>query len=130
MIDVIYVAAPWKHRETARAVAIQFREAGFTVMSRWHDEWGAEIGPEDSKDPMVLAAEANADFADVILSEAMVVLNIEKSEGKAVEQGIAHTVEMPIVVIGTERFNVFQYLPRVRLVPDFDAAVAYLRSLD
>lgn len=132
MIRNLYVAAPWIHRLTARQTAQELREAGFEITSRWHDEWGTNPDhPQtaDTLDPVTAATEAAMDFTDVLCADAMVVLNLSKSEGKAVEQGIALTAQLPVVVVGSERFNVFQYLDTFHLVPDLPAAIAFLRTL-
>jgi nucleoside 2-deoxyribosyltransferase len=125
----IYLAGPWKHRAQAKADAEKIRAAGHTVTSRWHDQWGANPQADAAEaDPVVMAEEAEFDFADVFAADVMIVLNIEKSEGKAVEQGIAHALDMPIYLVGTERFNVFSYRPNVQLVPSLNAALYAIGS--
>jgi hypothetical protein len=119
----IYVAAPWIRRADAKDVALRLKDDGHFVQSIWHDQH------QDTDDPMTLAREAQVDFVGVISSDIVLVLNLEKSEGKAVEQGVAIGFEIPIMVVG-ERSNIFHYLPVVTLVPTVDAALAELRQLD
>lgn len=119
----IYVAAPWVHRATAKEVAIVLRGEGHFVQSVWHDDH------QDTTDPTVLAHEAQVDFMGVISSDYVLVLNIEKSEGKAVEQGIAIGFNIPIMVVGAQS-NIFHHLPVVTMVPSLDEALPALRKLD
>lgn len=119
----IYLAAPWAHRHTLPPLVAQIRAAGHTLTSRWHDQW-AHV---DSHDPVVMRGEAQYDLDDVREAETVLVLNLEKSEGKAVEQGYALALHIPIIVVGDTRFNVFQYLDTVRLVPDLPSALALLQ---
>ena len=122
----IYLAAPWKHRLHAHTVAKQIRAAGHQIVSRWHDEWALRDDHETTDDEM--RVEAQKDIDDVRESQVMLVLNIELSEGKAVEQGIALALYKSIVVIGHKRTNVFQYLGRVVLVETVEAALALLEK--
>src|ERR1700681_2522273 len=55
-------------------------------------------------------------------------LNLESSEGKAVEQGIALGAGIPIVGVGVPGSNVFQHLPEYTWVADLDALVEYLTN--
>lgn len=120
----VYIAAPWARRYEVPAVAAQVVAAGHTITSRWHSIWI----DTDSDDPIVLAQEAVNDLADVAASSQMLVLNLEKSEGKAVEQGLALAFGIPIIIIGDIRLNVFQFLPQVRLVATVEEALALVKS--
>lgn len=125
----VYVACPWKHKHEAISAAILLRVKGYEISSRWHDliSDGKESDGSDTH-PDICRQEAVHDVADVISSDVVLVLNIEKSEGKAVEQGIAIAHGIPIIVIGT-RSNVFQYLPTVRVVSTLVEASRLLASL-
>lgn len=120
----IYVAGPWAHRHTAKDAAQTLREAGHEIVSRWHDIWA----DADTTDPLMLEQEAVLDLQDVDASNVVVVLNIEKSEGKALEQGFALALGIPVVVVGA-RSNVFHYLPQVRIQPDLASALECLSWL-
>mgnify|MGYP003394985678 CR=1 FL=1 len=113
----IYLAAPWTHRQYAHTVAQDFRVQGFVIVSRWHDVWGNQDA--SAVTPTILQTEALADVADLFSAEALVVLNREKSEGKAVEQGIALALRIPVIIVGLQT-NVFHYLPQVTLCPCLD----------
>lgn len=76
----------------------------------------------------MLAVEARMDMFDVIRADVVLVLNLAKSEGKAVEQGIALAREIPIIVVGLDRFNVFQYLPQYTFVKTVEEAIQLLKS--
>ena len=117
----IYVAGPWAHRHKAKDAAQTLREAGHKIVSRWHDIWA----DADTTDPLMLEQEAAMDLQDVDASDVVVVLNIEKSEGKALEQGFALALGIPVVVVGA-RSNVFHYLPEVTIQPDLASAIEYL----
>lgn len=99
----VYIAGPWTQRPKAIAAAKRLKAEGCEVTSRWHDIHG------DSHDPGVLKREAMNDWNDIRKADVLLLLNLEKSEGKAVEQGIALEAGKPIVAIG-EKTNVFQYL--------------------
>ncbi len=119
----IYLAGPWKRRHAMPAYASMVREAGHTVVSRWHDKWAQE--PETTN-VEVLRQEAQMDLDDVRRADVVIVFNLEKSEGKAVEQGFALAFGKTLIIVGELRFNVFQYLPYVQLVPTLQHALALL----
>ena len=124
----VYVAAPWKHRAHARATAQYLRDHGQLIFSRWHDEWGT-LADESIVTDNDKRLEAKKDIADVQVSDVLVVLNIELSEGKAVEQGIAIGAGIPVIVVGP-RTHVFQYLDMFTMVASIEEAVAHLMALD
>lgn len=108
----IYIAAPWVRKAEAIAVGEQFKAAGHIVTSNWfhHEDTGAlgdsagnSITHEERK------RQATVDLADVLSSDALVVLNLEKSEGKAVETGIALVAGLKVISVGP-RSNIFQSL--------------------
>ena len=124
---IIYLAAPWKYRAEAKQVAQQYRDKGHTIVSRWHDDWGtksdAGITESEKRD------EAEKDVADVMVCQCLVVLNWEKSEGKAVEQGIAIARHTPIIVVGAAS-NVFHSLATVKCVNSFAESLGALAELE
>lgn len=122
----VYVAAPWKHREAARAVAEQIGAVdGIVVTSRWLREHGNATNPAE------LAAEAVHDLEDVYKSHAILLLNYEMSEGKSVEQGVALALQMPIIALGDIAVgnNVFHYLPDYTWVKNVDEAIIELLKI-
>lgn len=112
----IYLAAPWVRREEARLVRDRLVAAGYEVTSRWLDI-------DETKTTETI--EAENDVYDILTAELMVVLNLEKSEGKAVEQGIAIAINTPLYLVG-EKSNVFHHLPNYTIVPDVDALLLAL----
>lgn len=123
---LIYLAAPWRYRTHAKQVADQLRTAGHQIVSRWHDEWAdqSDLGVK----PDVLRQEAEYDLADVRACDVMLVLNWEKSEGKAVEQGYAIALKIPVVVVGAQS-NVFHYLPGVHVTSSLGSALNIMAGL-
>lgn len=106
----VYIAAPWVRREEAIEEGKKFEAAGHTVTSRWfyHESAGG-----DPKDPTGAGApikrlqdQATEDIYDVLTSDALVVLNLERSEGKAVETGVAMASGVPVISVG-KRGNIF-----------------------
>lgn len=121
----IYLAAPWVRKKDAAVVRQQLRDRGFNVTSRWIDL------PDDSAqdDEKYMTSQAVVDLEDVHNSDCVVVMNWEKSEGKAVEQGLAIAWDMPLLIVG-DRSNIFQYLPSVLIVPTLDEAIIALHNLE
>lgn len=127
-MTTIYLAAPWREREQARAARDSFVSSGIGVNSRWLDF----EGEEGNKAEEVKVREALHDLEDIWKADGMVVLQYGKSEGKAFEQGFFLGIsgqtgcDNKIVVVGPdgERGNVFQYLPQVfTIVPTVEAAI-------
>lgn len=124
---IIYAAGPWKYRHEVNQVAEQYKAKGHQVISRWHSEWAdqddAHITEAQKRD------EAEKDVADVMACQVVVVLNWEKSEGKAVEQGIAIARHTPIIVVGAAS-NVFHSLASVKCVNSFAESLGALAELE
>lgn len=116
----MYIAAPWTHRFEARNAATQVISAGYTITWDW---WNHECGDEDSKR---LAELARKDYGGVCSADKLLLLNYEKSEGKAVEQGIALAEGIPIVGVGKHPTNIFQNLPTYTWVDTVEEAIDVL----
>lgn len=124
----VYVAAPWVDREMAKDVALTFELAGHEVTERWwlHPDvpgYPLDVTPEEHEE---LAEQAVRDFIGVVRAHVVVLLNTGKSEGKAVETGVAMAGNKPVVLVG-DRSNIFHFLPNVFQVADVDAALELLR---
>ena len=106
----IYIAAPWTHKADAARVASLLEAAGHTITKRWweHREVPGYLTADHSNDDE-LTEQALQDIDGVLTADVFVLLNYEKSEGKAVETGIALAVGIPIIVVGG-RSNLFHYL--------------------
>ena len=122
----VYVAAPFKYKGYAHDIARRIEKQGdirFVIQSRWHD-----LGVT-TDDKALWETEAHNDVSDVFDCDVMLVLNLEKSEGKAFEQGMAYTLGKPIIIWG-EPTNVFHALPNhFRFAHDWDSAWDLLKRL-
>lgn len=123
----IYVAAPWTHKADAARVAAGLEAAGHEITKRWweHREVPHYLTDDDSNDAE-LRQQAVEDVQGVLDADVFVLLNYEKSEGKAVETGIALAAGVPIIVVG-QRSNLFHYLD-VEVVPEAELGRAILEA--
>lgn len=121
----VYIAAPWARKDEAIAAGKQFRAAGFEVTSRWFEHQG---DPNDSTGITCpdedIRAQALEDLEDVLRADYLVVLNLQKSEGKAVETGVALANNIPFICVGP-RSNIFQLFGEA-MVESVDDAIQYL----
>ncbi len=129
----IYLAGPWARREEVREARKAFLAAGIKVNAQWLDievpEGAGETSESQAAAGIDMGAEAKRDLDDIAVSEVMVVMNLQKSEGKAVEQGIAIQKRMPLIVVGP-RTNAFQYLPQVKVVDNLYEVIGLLREIE
>lgn len=92
------------------AIAQVFEANGHSITHKW---WEVEDLPEWRKSSDELERQAKEDLKGVLTSQRVILLNTKKSEGKAVEQGIAIAAGIPIIAIGKlgeMSANVFHYL--------------------
>jgi len=122
----LYIAAPWATRHDMPEIVARFEAAGHTVPCRW---WEFPDVPNMQHPDYHDQLEDNAvqDYLGVIQAEALVVINSDLSEGKAVEMGMAIAHNLPVVLIG-ERTNLFHFIPSVVVVPDVRQALRKLRG--
>lgn len=120
----VYVAGPWALKEKAKEVADYLRSHSLVVQSRWHDTTHNSNIYEAT--PVIMEEEALKDWEDVIHSSHLVYLNLQKSEGKATELGIALTRGLPIYVLGGRLNNVFLHLPWINHIESIDEVVKVL----
>ena len=106
-MNTIYIAAPWIYRAEAAAAADYLTSQGFTITSRWIRGHG------NTNDPLKLQEDARHDLTDLCNSEALVLLNLGLSDGKATELGMAIMRNMRIVVVGSKNGNIFYHLLQV-----------------
>jgi nucleoside 2-deoxyribosyltransferase len=134
----VYVAAPWIKGGDALEARNALVAAGIEVNSRWLSRVKGNTDPDYdyTKDPTYTVPDARAeslkDIEDVLDADAVVVVNSAKSEGKAVETGIAIGAGIPVVVVG-ERSNTFHYLSEdegMKVVPNVGDAIAWLVEVD
>lgn len=123
----VYIAAPWKHKQTAALVRDQLFRAGIGSTSRWIDFPSDGSVYEHADDVMTQEAQNNVD--DLGASDVMLYLNIDRSEGKATELGIALMYGLPIYVIGGKRNNVFLHLPIITHVDSVEEFLSRIERL-
>lgn len=124
----IYVAAPWIARAEARDLATTLEAYGYTITQPW---WQFE-GDETGCTPEFLRKCGEADIRGVRTADALVLINSFKSEGKAVEQGLALAYGIPIIAIGARGAysnNVFHYTLPYIWVRDSREAIQKLKEL-
>lgn len=121
----IYVAAPWTRKAEAAAMGVALENAGHTITKKWWEHREVPgylttgLHPDENQE---LIQQAMEDIQGVLNADALVLLNLEKSEGKAVETGVAVTSALLLSFGHTERgvsrmillggkTNLFHYLP-------------------
>jgi NTP pyrophosphatase (non-canonical NTP hydrolase)/nucleoside 2-deoxyribosyltransferase len=135
MAKKVYVASAWVTGNRAVEVKKQLEAAGIEVTSRWLERVDK---PDDasydySKDADYMnnhaRLESEKDIEDVRRADAVVVVNLAKSEGKAVETGMAIAWGIPVIVIG-EKTNTFHSLssPAMKVVATVEEALEVLRG--
>jgi nucleoside 2-deoxyribosyltransferase len=122
----IYIAAPWVDRELAIKLAERLEAKGHTITHKW---WEFENKNEGQHLESYLEAYSHDylrscaidDVNGVKNADKVVLLDTKKSEGKAVEQGIAIALGIPIIAvgrIGSQSMNVFHHLDNYTWVND------------
>ncbi len=128
----IYLAAPWVAKEQAKQVAAQLEAEGFVLTSRWINHHSVAVGKtydEQMRDHGdIMREQAIEDVLDIYAADVFVILNLEKSEGKATELGIAFTLGLPIALIGERSRNIFYYLPQVQQFDNLEQFIEGYRT--
>ena len=130
----IYVAAPWIARAEAKEFANVLHEIGYEITMNWWDYESEARGLEKDTENYAkfLHMCATKDLRGVRTADAVVLMNSSKSEGKAVEQGIAIALGIPIIAIGKlgeHSQNVFHYLPLYHWVANQKDALYKLKEV-
>lgn len=122
----VYVAGPWVMRDEVIPIAERIEGAGYEITHKWWNH-------EGSYDDYPLMREfAVLDFEGVRKADVVVVCDFAKSEGKAVEQGIALALGKPILLVkrkGVDNLNIFHTLPNYYHCPDGDDVLFHLERL-
>ncbi len=124
----VYVAAPWVDRAIATAIAEAIRASGHQITHEW---WRFENVPEGNRNDEFHRICAIVDSYGVRDADVVVLLNSSKSEGKAVEQGIAIALGKKIIAIGKRgehSKNVFHYMDNYIWVDDLEGALGLLNG--
>src|SRR5689334_20169959 len=108
-------------------IAEQIEAAGHTITHRWWEvEEPANSGYPSNTDNEELTDHALRDFIGVVQATAVILINSAKSEGKAVETGIALAGGKPVFLVG-QRSNIFHYIPAVYPVATVEEALEHLK---
>ena len=123
----LYIAAPWVDRASVPAVVERFEREGYHITERWWEHRDVPSYPNNTtpEEDFELRAQAVKDVNGVILADALVLLNTQKSEGKIVEMGIAIACRKPVIVVGGKT-NLFCWLESVHTVATVDEAIRLL----
>ena len=131
MTTEVYIAAPFGHRATARAVANKLMASGFWIASGWlyprddiPDEDGIP-GLQGNGTPPNGALCARRDLEDLLGASHLLQLNYPGAVGAHIEFGFALAHEIPCHLIGRPT-TVFHQLEGVTVhstVDDFIAAI-------
>jgi len=122
----VYIAAPWVEKAKAIEIGKQFEAAGHEVTSRWFHHRGVATDPTGKTSPdWRIKKQAKEDLKDVERADVVVVLNLQRSEGKAVETGYALAHNKQVISVGP-RGNIFQVLGTE--VDSVEEALEYLQS--
>lgn len=126
MSTKIYLAAPWIDKDKMEEIALRFEAIDCVITHRW---WNVENLEEVERTPKLMKQQARWDVDGVENADAVVLINSAKSEGKAVEQGIAIAKNIPIIAVGKRgehSKNVFHYLPIYHWVKNIDEALTIM----
>lgn len=122
----VYIASPWVRKDEARSAKDKFEAAGYKVTSHWIDHHSdAELG--DPAAEQELQEQAMEDVEDIVKSDVFIILNLEKSEGKATELGFAYTLGKLIILVGKRERNIFYYLPEIYQCDSVEEAIEGLK---
>lgn len=120
---MLYIAAPWARKAEALKVRQQIRDAGISVGSSWMDDPDLPYEQASSQE------DAERDIDELQHSDALLFLNLEMSEGKATELGMALMLGIPIFCIGGKARNVFLHLPSITHIGSVEEFLSALQSL-
>lgn len=123
----VYIAAPWIHATEASVLGSKLEELGYVITRKWWLEDGTK---EHNLEFLKKCAEA--DITGVQFCNVLVLLDYAKSEGKAVEQGVAIDRGKPIVAVrgDNDSNNIFHKMRNYFWVKDVDSAISVLAVID
>lgn len=125
----VYVAAPWICKPEAMKAGQLIEAKGHLITENWweHPEvFGYLQDTLSQVDEDELAEQAWADVAGVINADVFFLVNLSKSEGKAVETGIALISQIPRLILVGKKSNLFHYLGPWETFETVEAAVEAL----
>jgi len=109
----IYIAAPWTRKSEASWAQRLCEQSGHTVTSRWITKHSDILNADDPKHFPELQQQATEDLVDLRDATVFIIMNLEKSEGKATELGYAVAYNKIIFLVGEPSINIFYHLPQV-----------------
>ena len=118
----VYLAGPWIAKAQVKEARAKLEAAGIKVRASWIDNHGSDSHAG-------LQREAIVDFNQILEADALVLLNLAKSEGKATELGYAYGLGKRILVVGRPEDldrNVFYNLPHIEHFPALEGAIQCL----
>ena len=122
-VSNVYLAARLRRRDDLNAFREQLEAAGVEVTSRW-----LTAEPPSELNEEVWQGLAELDREDILSAETLVLFSEPEHDGgsgRHVEFGMALALGKRVVVVG-EIENLFQRLPEVTVVPDWEAALALM----
>ena len=119
----VYIAAPWVHKAEALAAKEKFEAAGIEVTAHWI-KYHSDAALGDPQFDEELQEQAVQDVEDIVQSDVFVILNLDKSEGKATELGFAYGLGIPTILVGPRTRNIFYYLPSIFRTDTVEDAIA------
>ena len=125
----VYIAAPWVHKADAAAAKVQIEAAGFEVVSSWITSH-VDVDEAQPEAAAILREQALKDMKDLDRADIVVVLNLERSEGKSFEAGYAYGHLKSVVVVGGKENNIFWHLPAMDVVSTLEEAVKSLHAIE
>lgn len=126
----VYIAGPWADRGHMPEIGKAFEQVDCTITHKW---WETEDIPESDKNEETHKHHATLDYLGVKSADILILVNSAKSEGKAVEQGLAIADDKPIVAIGKRgevSKNVFHYLENYFWVDSVEEAVKSIKLIN
>lgn len=120
----IYLAAPWADKQYARLIGNMFEKEGIHITEKWWEHPETDDIPE-------LIRQAVVDWDSVVESDAFVLLNTAKSEGKATEMGMALQAGLPVFMLGQKgpkSGNIFHNLPKVTACRDISQLISTVKA--
>ena len=129
----VYVAAPWINKAEALEAQKKFEAAGHVVTSKWITKHTDVDDPDDPKHYPELERQAIEDIDDINHSDTFVILNLNKSEGKATELGYALAYNdlagvLAIYLVGEPSINIFYHHPDVGQYKSVEEVIECLKK--
>lgn len=128
----IYVAGPYQYKNMIIERAVELRDAGIEVTSRWLEEPHSPTTQCGDLADETFRKYANYDLEDIDRAGTFLLFAVAADAtpipraGRHVEFGYALARAKRIVVVGDVKENIFHYLPQVRHFATFEEALAHL----